>query len=53
MSNKDITIKQLEEQKKEINEKLEHYEFRGPSIKIQELEDELFEVNDTIKKLNA
>ena len=53
MSNKDITIKQLEEQKKEINEKLEHYEFNGPSVKVQQLEDELFEVNDTIKKLNA
>jgi|TARA_B110000977_G_scaffold199133_1_gene285659 hypothetical protein len=53
MTNKDITIKQLEEQKKEINEKLEHYEFNGPSIKVQQLEDDLFEVNDTIKKLNA
>jgi len=53
MTNKDITIKQLNEQKKEINEKLEHYEFNGPSSKVQQLEDELFEVNDTIKKLNA
>jgi hypothetical protein len=53
MTNKDITIKQLEEQKKEINEKLEHYEFNGTSIKVQQLEDDLFEVNDTIKKLNA
>ena len=53
MTNKDITIKQLEDQKKEINEKLEHYEFNGPSGKVQELEDELYEVNDTIKKLNA
>jgi hypothetical protein len=53
MTNKDITIKQLEDQKKEINEKLEHYEFNGPSGKVQQLEDELYEVNDTIKKLNA
>ena len=53
MTNKDITIKQLEDQKKEINEKLEHYEFNGPSGKVQQLEDELYEVNDTIKKLNV
>ena len=51
MTNKDITLQQLKEQKKELNEKLEHYEFNGPSEKVQELEDELFEVNDTIKKL--
>jgi len=53
MKNKDITIQQLEEQKKELNEKLEHYEFNGPSKKVQQLENELFEVNDTIKKLNV
>ena len=51
MTNRDITLQQLKEQKKVINEKLEHYEFNGPSEKVQELEDELFEVNDTIKKL--
>ena len=51
MANKDITLQQLKEQKKQLNEKLEHYEFNGPSEKIQELEDKLFEVNDTIKKL--
>ena len=51
MANKDITLQQLKEEKKELNEKLEHYEFNGPSEKIQELEDKLFEVNDTIKKL--
>ena len=39
--------------KKELKEKLEHYEFNGPSEKVQQVEDELFEVNDTIKKLNA
>jgi len=53
MTNKDITIKQLEDQKKELKEKLEHYEFNGPSGKVQQIEDELYEVNDTIKKLNA
>ena len=53
MTNKDITIQQLNEQKKELKEKLEHYEFNGPSEKVQQVEDELFEVNDTIKKLNA
>ena len=53
MTNKNITIQQLNEQKKELKEKLEHYEFNGPSDKVQEIEDELFEVNDTIKKLNA
>ncbi len=53
MTNKDITIKQLEDQKKELNEKLEQYEFSGPSNKVQQIEDELYEINDTIKKLNA
>ena len=53
MTNKDYTIKQLNEQKKELKEKLEHYEFNGPSEKVQQVEDELFEINDTIKKLNA
>ena len=53
MTNKDYTIKQLNEQKKELKEQLEHYEFNGPSGKVQQIEDELFEVNDTIKKLNA
>ena len=51
MTNRDMTLQQLKEQKKELNEKLQHYEFNGPSEKVQELEDELFEVNDTIKKL--
>ena len=53
MTNKDYTIKQLNEQKKELKEKLEHYEFNGPAEKVQQVEDELFEVNDTIHKLNA
>ena len=51
MTNRDMTLPQLKEQKKELNEKLEHYEFNGPSEKVQKLEDELFEINDTIKKL--
>ena len=53
MTNKDIQIKKLEAEKKELNEKLEMYEFNGPSNKVQQLEDELYEINDTIKKLNA
>jgi len=53
MSNKEIQIKKLEEEKKELTDQLELYEFSGPSYKIQEVEDKLYEVNDTIKKLNA
>jgi len=53
MSDKELTIKKLEEEKKEITDQLELYEFSGPSVKIQEVEDKLYEVNDTIKKLNA
>jgi len=52
MSDKDITIQQLEEQKRELNEQLEQYEFQGPSVMIQKIEDELYEVNDSIKKLS-
>jgi hypothetical protein len=53
MSDKELTIKKLEEEKKELTDELELYEFSGPSVKIQEVEDKLYEVNDTIKKLNA
>jgi len=53
MTNKDIQIKKLEEEKKELTDQLELYEFSGPFDKIQEVEDKLYEVNDTIKKLNA
>ena len=51
-----VRLQMLENEKKELNEKLEHWQLlnQGWNIKkIQELEDELFEVNDTIKKLNA
>jgi len=48
-----VRLQMLENEKKELKEKLEHYEFNGPSGKVQEIEDELFEVNDTIKKLNV
>ena len=51
MSDKELTIKKLEEEKKELTDQLELYEFSGPSVKIQEIEDKLYEVNDTIKKL--
>ena len=53
MTDKDIQIKKLEEEKKELTDQLEFYEFSGSSGKIQEIEDKLYEVNDTIKKLYA
>ena len=53
MTDKDIQLKRLEEEKKELTDQLELYEFSGSSVKIQEVEDKLYEVNDTIKKLNA
>ena len=37
MTNKDIQLKKLEEEKKELTDQLEHYEFSGPSVKIQEI----------------
>ena len=46
MSDKEITIKNLKDRKEEINEELE--------IKnIQSLEDELYEIEDTLKKLGV
>jgi len=53
MTDKDIQLKRLEEEKKELTDQLELYEFNGPSVKVQEVEDKLYEVNDTIKKLNV
>ena len=53
MTDKDVTLENLKREKKELTNELEHYEFRGPSYKIQEIEDKLQEVNDTIKKLYA
>ena len=53
MTDKDIRLKILEDEKKELTDELEIYEFSGPSSKIQEIEDKLYEVNDTIKKLYA
>jgi len=53
MTNKDVQLKILEEEKKELTNELELYEFNGPSVKVQEIEDKLYEVNDTIKKLYA
>jgi len=51
-----VRLQMLENEKKELNEKIKHWQLLNQGwniIKIQELEDELFEVNDTIKKLNA
>jgi hypothetical protein len=53
MTDKDVQLKKLEDEKKELKNELEFYEFKGPSSKIQEIEDKLYEVNDTIKKLYA
>ena len=44
MTNKDITIKNLKDRKEEINEELEYKN-------VQSLEDELYEIEDTLKKL--
>jgi len=44
MSDKDVVIKNLKDRKEEINEELE---FKN----VQSLEDELYEIEDTIKKL--
>jgi len=46
MSDKDVVIKNLKDRKEEINEELE--------IKnVQSLEDELYEIEDTLKKLGV
>ena len=46
MTNKDITIKNLKDRKEEINEELEYKN-------VQSLEDELYEIDDTLKKLGV
>ena len=46
MTNKDITIKNLKNRKEEINEELEYKN-------VQSLEDELYEIEDTLKKLGV
>jgi|TARA_B100001094_G_scaffold223423_1_gene217599 hypothetical protein len=46
MTNKDITIKNLKDRKEEINEELEYKN-------VQSLEDELYEIEDTLKKLGV
>ena len=46
MNDKELTIKNLKDRKEEINEELE--------IKnVQSLEDELYEIEDTLKKLGV
>lgn len=44
------TVNRLKEEKKQIIEQMDHYQGRDET-KIHQLEDELFEVNDTLKKL--
>ena len=46
MTNKDITIKNLKDRKKEINEEIEYKT-------TQSLSDELYEIEDTLKKLGV
>lgn len=46
MTNKDITIKNLKDRKEEINEELEYKN-------LQSLSDELYEIEDTLKKLGV
>jgi hypothetical protein len=46
MSDKEITIKNLKNRKDEINEELEYKN-------VQSLEDELYEIEDTLKKLGV
>ena len=46
MTNKDITIKNLKDRQKEINEEIEYKN-------TQSLSDELYEIEDTLKKLGV
>ena len=46
MTNKDITIKNLKDRKKEINEEIEYKN-------TQSLSEELYEIEDTLKKLGV
>ena len=46
MSDKELTIKSLKERKEEINEELEYKNVRS-------LSDELYEIEDTLKKLGV
>jgi len=46
MTDKDLTIKNLKDRKEEINEELEYKN-------LQSLEDELYEIEDTLKKLGV
>ena len=46
MTNKDITIKNLKDRQKEINEEIEYKN-------TQSLSEELYEIEDTLKKLGV
>jgi len=46
MSDKELTIKNLKERKLELKEELEYKS-------VQSLEDELYEIDDTLKKLGV
>ena len=47
------TIEILKKEKQELKQELELYEFNGPSSKIQEIDDKLYEVNGSLKKLGV
>ena len=49
--NDNPTVNRLKEEKKQIIEQMDHYQ--GRETKVHQLEDELFEVNDTLKKLKV
>jgi hypothetical protein len=46
-------IAELERQKIELNDQLEHLGYAGNLVKMHEIEEQIFEIEDTIKKLTA
>jgi predicted DNA-binding protein with PD1-like motif len=46
-------IAELERQKIELNDQLEILGYSGNLVRMHELENEIFEIEDTIKKLTA
>ena len=46
-------IRELEEQKIILEDRLEHLSYTNNLVKMVEIEQEIFEIEDTIKKLTA
>ena len=46
-------IKNLERQKIDLEDRLEHLGYSGNLVRMVEIEQEIFEIEDTIKKLTA